>query len=168
MEIKKSAFTAIDYSISDQNNKLIISAKTKTPLFNKIMVTGFLLWFVVYSFFQTTANPNLPWWLFPFVLCLGGIGLVIGLLIAREANKKIGTRQIIVNKTDKTIEAPLDDFKASFDEIKDISLTERQGFMKTTSLLKFHLNNGEKTLLFPFSSYSHAQEVLKLLKEKLK
>jgi len=164
----QSAFQAINYTTSNENNRLVITAKAQVPLFNKIMIVGFLIWFVGYAWYKTASDPNLPFWLFPLVLLLGVIGGGIGLLITRGANKKIGTRQIIVDKNSKTFEATLDDVKVPFSDIKDITLTEKPGLIKTGSLLKLHLTNGEKTLLFPFTSFNQAQETLNQIKQNLR
>lgn len=168
IESKKSKFSALEYSVIDNHDKLIIKVESKVPLVNKLMLACFFIWFVSYSAYQTYSNPDVPGWLFYYVLFLGLVGAAIGLLVARKIlHRSLGIRKIILDKKEKTIESPSDSFKVPLSSVRDVIITEKQGLFRPISLLKFQLVDGEKTIMFSFQTYNQAQKILKILKENI-
>lgn len=161
--------SAIDYSVVNEGNKITIKAEGKVPMANKIMLGGFLIFFVVDAYFQLGTKPNIPWWVFPFVLLIGAIGGGIGLLIARKGiHKNLGIRTIIIDKDNKILSSPYDGISVKFSDIKDVVIAEKSALIGSVSLLKLQLVDGEKTLTFPFPTYNKAQEVLNTIKTSIK
>jgi hypothetical protein len=160
--------SAIDYSVVNEGNKITIKAEGKVPTTNKIMLGGFLVFFVIYSYFQFGTKPNIPWWVFPFVLLIGAIGGGIGLLMARGIRKNLGIRTIVIDKDNKILSSPHDGISVKFSDIKDVVIAEKFALVGSVSLLKLQLVDGEKTLTFPFPTYNKAQEVLNTIKTNIK
>ena len=157
------------YTVEQSNNKVVITMEGKVPTANKYMMAGFMVWFVLYSYYKLGSSSNIPFWVFPFVLLLGAFGFGIGALIARKGiHKNMGIRRIILDKGSKRVEAPFDNFVVPFEKIRDIKITETKGFLTTQNLLKFNMDQGEKTLSFPFMSYAKAEEILGVINSNIK
>ncbi len=168
--IKIQVIPPIEIKMEESQGKITLSALGEFSI-QSFIPFAFIFGFLIIKMFSDVIKGEAPFEFFVFALFLifigGSIGISIACRFLKTKPNNPNIKKIIVDTAAKIISSPTDHFEAKFSDIKGIVLSEKSGLFSTTSLLKFQLVDGEKTLLFPFPNYTKAQEILNLIKSKI-
>jgi len=105
----------------------------------------------------------------PLVAFIKLLIIIITFLLVKPYVDRLLTKSFLeIDKKRKIFESKIDNFKTDLSQIKEIEITEEsnedQDGEYMLYLLKFHLQNGEKTSAFAFTTYNKLEQLLKIIK----
>ena len=157
-------------TIIDNSDQLIISSRSKIPMGNRILLTGFFIFvailFLVGAISMPTNSGRVIFLIAATVPAVLGLG--VGFWFSKNINKGTGSStKLILEKKTKVLSTDVENFSINIDEIKGITIGEDAVLLAKIPRLRLKLKDGEKTLLLNFESYEKAQEAKTALEKYL-